>query len=131
MKLVIAGSRTFKNYQTLHEGVRQFTKRLKENGITIDTIVSGGAKGADELGERLAKQYSSKISLIVMKADWDKYGKRAGYLRNEQMLEIADAVIVFIENESKGSTHMAEISAKKGIPTSIITIGGGVVYRNV
>lgn len=77
MKLIVAGSREFDNYAVVERSIDQFI----ENYGSISEIVSGGARGADQLGERYAKKH--KIALRQFYPNWDLYGKSAGYRRNE------------------------------------------------
>jgi len=76
MRVIIAGSRTVKDYKTVCDAV-------EKSGFQISQVISGNAGGVDKLGERWAKD--KKVSLKVMPAEWLKYGKSAGYKRNEQM----------------------------------------------
>jgi predicted Rossmann fold nucleotide-binding protein DprA/Smf involved in DNA uptake len=109
MKLVIAGSRTVVNIQHLYNAI--LTLDLGDtvkNEVT--EIISGGANGADKLGEILATKLNK--TLTIMPAEWDKYGKAAGYRRNEDMAELGDAVLVLYDGISKGSKHMIELAKK-------------------
>ena len=106
MKVIVAGSRTIQDY-SLVESV------IKESKFDITVLVSGAAKGVDTLGEQFAKENHIKIKRFP--ADWSLHGKRAGYLRNIQMAEYADACILIIENQSKGSVMMKSISIEKGL----------------
>lgn len=112
MKVIIAGSRDFNDYNALCD----FCDNALQNQSNVE-IVSGTADGADKLGERYAseKQYSLK----QFPADWDKHGKSAGYKRNVQMAEYADALIVFWNGESKGTRHMINIANLNNLPTKI------------
>jgi len=103
MKIIIAGSRNFSDYQFLKDKMDNF---LKENNIARESleIVSGTARGADILGERYATD--NKIRLTKFPAKWNIYGKSAGFRRNEEMAEYADVSIVFCINNSAGSLHM-------------------------
>ena len=76
-------------------------------------IVSGGARGADKLGERYAAERG--YGLKIFPADWNRYGKRAGYLRNEQMAQYADVCICFWDGESRGTKHMIDLSNRCGL----------------
>jgi hypothetical protein len=87
MKLIIAGSRSITDYTI----VKRAINRLLINPTDINEIVSGTARGVDRLGERYAKEHGIKITKFP--ANWNKYGKRAGYLRNEQMAKYADVLI--------------------------------------
>ena len=51
-----------------------------------------------------------------MPADWDKYGKSAGFIRNKEMVDIADAAIIFWDGDSKGTKDTIERVQNKGIP---------------
>lgn len=103
MKVIIAGGRNFDDYDLLCKTVDYYLSR--QNDIEI---VSGTAKGADELGERYAEEKGYKIKRFV--ADWNYFGKGAGYIRNEEMAIYADALIVFWDGISKGSQHMMNIA---------------------
>lgn len=115
-KVIIAGSRGFSNYKLLKE---QCNKYLHEKRRTCNIIiVSGHARGADTLGERYAQDEG--FALEVYPAQWKKLGKQAGYRRNEQMAEVADALIAFWDGESKGTKHMIDIMNNKGLPTKVV-----------
>lgn len=115
-KVIIAGSRGFSNYKLLKE---QCNKYLREKRRTCNIIiVSGHARGADTLGERYAQDEG--FALEVYPAQWKKLGKQAGYRRNEQMAEVADALIAFWDGESKGTKHMIDIMNNKGLPTKVV-----------
>ena len=80
-------------------------------------IVSGKANGADSLGEKYAKLKGYKV--LEMPADWDKYGKSAGYIRNKEMAKIADGAIIFWDGKSKGSKHMIDLSNEYNLKIKI------------
>jgi len=117
VKLIIAGSREFTDYKLL-------TETLKAEGFstdTVDTVVSGCAHGADKLGEKWA--VAQGIPIARFPADWDSHGKRAGYVRNSEMAEYADACIVFWNGTSKGTKHMIDIAKrKKGMRVIVVTV---------
>lgn len=72
------------------------------------------------MGERYAKE--NGIDLAIFPAEWDKYGKRAGYLRNEQMADHADSLIAFWDGKSKGTKHMIDIAKRKKLFLNIILV---------
>jgi len=76
-------------------------------------IVSGTARGADEMGERFAKEKG--YALKQFPADWDTFGKSAGYRRNSQMADYADACVVFWDGKSRGTKHMIDLAEKTGL----------------
>ncbi len=101
MITIIAGSRTITNYAEL-------LLTIKCSGFKITQVVSGGARGVDKLGERYAHEH--KLTLNTFLANWDKYGKSAGYIRNKQMAEFAEAAIILWDGKSKGTTHMYNLA---------------------
>ena len=118
-KVIIAGSRGFSNYKLLKE---ECNKALREKKKTHNVIiVSGHARGADTLGEKYAAD--ENLDLEIYPADWKKFGKSAGFRRNEQMAEVADAVIAFWNGESHGTKHMIDIAEEKGLKTKVINYG--------
>lgn len=112
MKVIIAGGREFNNYELL----RDSCDKILANQTEVE-IVSGGARGADALGEKYAKEKNYPIKLFP--ADWS-LGKKAGYLRNQQMGDYADALIAFWDGQSKGTKHMIDIAKAKGLKLRII-----------
>ena len=106
MKVIIAGGRNFSNYNKLC----QVCKHMLQNQTEIE-IVSGTANGADKLGEKYAKE--NGYSIKYFPANWDEHGKSAGYKRNAQMAEYADALIAFWDGKSNGTKHM--INLAKGL----------------
>jgi hypothetical protein len=81
---------------------------IKEKGLNLREvkIVSGGADGADTLGEEFAKKY--KMKLCRKKANWNKYGRAAGPIRNKEMAVYAKGggCICFWDGESSGTANM-------------------------
>lgn len=107
--IVIAGGREFNDYKFLKERMNHLCRNLADKGIA-PVVISGKARGADSLGEQWAKEHGYEV--IAKPADWDKHGKSAGYKRNEEMALIADAVVCFWDNKSKGTKHMIELAKK-------------------
>ena len=106
MKTIIAGSRDFTDFSYLLSKIEEY-----ENEIT--EVVCGGARGADEQGRLWA--IGMGIPVKMFKADWDQYGKSAGYRRNAEMADYADFCICFWDGESRGTKHMATIAKNKGL----------------
>lgn len=114
MKIIIAGSRTYNDYSRLSEFCDQVISSMPETKITI---VSGCAKGADMLGERYASERGYEV--IKYPADWDKYGKSAGFLRNEEMAKVGHILIAFWDGQSKGTEHMINLGKKHNLKIEI------------
>jgi hypothetical protein len=111
MKVIIAGSRDFDDYNELC----MFCDHVLQNQTDIE-IVSGTAKGADQLGERYAIERGYKITRFP--ADWDK-GRSAGYIRNEEMAKYGDALIAFWNGMSKGTEHMINLAKQYNLKIRI------------
>lgn len=107
-KCIIAGGRDFNNYDWLKE----VCDKILANKENVE-IVSGAAYGADLLGEKYAKERGYKLKRFP--AQWEEHGKSAGYIRNTEMAEYADALIAFWDGQSKGTMHMINIAEEKGL----------------
>jgi hypothetical protein len=103
LKLVIAGSRTIKNYACLTETVDRVLKVDPDFIAKIEEVVSGTAIGPDQLGERWAQQ--NDIPIKRMPADWSK-GRGAGHIRNAEMAKYADIGIILWDGVSPGTRGM-------------------------
>lgn len=115
-RIVIAGSRNFDNYERLKSEMDTILRFYDvKNEITI---VSGGCRGADALGERYAKE--NGIPLEIIEADWDRYGAAAGPIRNEEMVKLSDAITCFWDGKSKGTKSLIELAKQYKKPLKII-----------
>lgn len=106
MNLGIVGSRSFGDYDLLKKEIL--------NLYSIDSIkciVSGGANGADKLAEKFADEY--KLEKKIFLPDWNKYGKKAGYIRNKQIVESSDKLIAFWDNKSPGTKITIDLAKNK------------------
>ena len=114
-RIVVAGCRDYNNYEQAKEYIDFCISNIrKENKIII---VSGGARGADALGERYAKENRFEIERYL--ADWDTYGKSAGPKRNEKMAQVSDYVICFWDGKSRGTKSMIEYAKKYKKPIRV------------
>ena len=116
MRIGIIGSRTFNNYDLLKEVMADYVYR--GSSLDCELVVSGGAKGADILGERWAKE--NGIPTLIFKPDWNKYGKRAGFIRNEDIIKNSDFVVAFWDEVSKGTQSSIDLAIKHDIPVRIV-----------
>lgn len=115
-RLVVCGCRDFSDYNLLSLEIDAYVKKL-DNAFSL-IIISGGASGADKLGEKYAKEHNLKVELYP--ALWDKYGKSAGVVRNREMADVSDGVIAFWDGESKGTKSMIESAREAGIPCKVV-----------
>ena len=91
LNVIVAGGRNYSDYKTVKAKLDDFRSTLKP-GREIN-IISGGAPGADSLGERYAKE--NNLDIRRFSADWNQHGKAAGPIRNEQMAAEGDVLISF------------------------------------
>lgn len=106
MKTIIAGGREIHDYDLVLEAI-------SDANIDITTVVSGGAKGVDSLGEQYAE--AMNIPLHIYKADWERHGRAAGPIRNRKMAENAEALIAIWDGKSRGTKNMIETAKKLGL----------------
>ena len=120
MKIIIAGSRDFDDYALLRKTMDSLRPKNVNVFKTFDdvTVISGGASGADTLGERWAR--ARELNVIRIPAKWHKYGKAAGPIRNEQMVKMADMLVAFWDTNSPGTFNIIETAKKYGVETRII-----------
>lgn len=104
VKLAIVGSRTFFDYKVLKKTLDDIST---EHGLNYVEIISGGAKGADSLGEMYAKEKG--IPTKIFPAEWKKYGKSAGFKRNVDIIKNCDVCVCFWNGESHGTKHDIEL----------------------
>lgn len=114
MEIIIAGGREFNNYALLEKSVREHFPNLGSN----DHIICGCARGADALGKQFG--IKNKIPVKEFPAQWDLYGKSAGYRRNEVMAQNATHLIAFWDGQSKGTLHMINIATNRKLGVVVI-----------
>ena len=107
MKLLIVGSRSITDFD--------LTPYISKN---INTIISGGASGVDTLAEQYADKY--RLSKMIIRPRYDLFGRVAPIKRNEQMVDMADAVLVIWDGHSKGSQYTIEFAKRKNKPITIV-----------
>lgn len=116
MKLAIIGGRGFSDYSRLASAVHSY---FTEDGVLrVREIISGGAIGADFLGAQFAREHGIKLTEHL--PDWDRYGKRAGFIRNELIVKDADVVLAFWDSLSKGTANSLSIAKRLKKDTVIV-----------
>lgn len=120
MRLAIIGGRDFSDYELLKQTLNDhfFCETMGSYGWMMDEIVSGGAKGGDQLGAQFAREENLKLTEFL--PDWDKHGKRAGFIRNEDIIKNSDFVCAFWSGLSKGTGNSLSIAKRLKKPTLII-----------
>lgn len=115
-RVIIAGSRSFSNYELLKEHCLSLLQEKRRTHRVI--IVSGHAHGADTMGERFAKEQGLTIELHPAK--WRALGKAAGMIRNAEMARASDALIAFWDGRSRGTAHMISFARRRGLEVSVV-----------
>lgn len=105
INLAIVGSRGLNDYNKFVVEIQKI--ELPKGEIRI---VSGGAKGIDTLAERYADEKNYKK--LIIKPEWDRYGKGAGIIRNREIINNADMVITFWDGKSRGTNHTIKRAKK-------------------
>ena len=113
MRTIVAGGREFNDYALLD---------LTLSRMNVTEVVSGTARGADKCGELWA--HNNNVPIHRCPARWKKYGKRAGFLRNEYMATQADVLVAFWDGKSKGTKHMIDTAGKQGLTTITVSYKG-------
>jgi YspA, cpYpsA-related SLOG family len=113
MKLIVAGSRTFTDYQRLCQVLAPDRHRITQ-------IFTGGARGAELLGYRWAWKHAIRHQLF--RADWERFGKSAGVRRNYQMAQAGDVLIAFWDGQSSDTAHMVQCMRQLGKPVVVIRV---------
>ena len=127
MKLIsicVVGSRDMTDYRILSQVLDGMHLWSPHN---VKQFVCGGARGADTLGERWAKQRG--YPTVSMPADWDQHGKAAGPIRNAEMAEITDVLVAFWDGHSRGTQHMLRHCHDRGILIYLYKLDGTLWWR--
>jgi len=106
MRVIIGGSRSISEPFALEDAIQQA-------GFPITSVITGDSKGVDSLVAAWAK--NQKIPITTMPVEWSKYGGRAEQIRNEQVVEIADACILIWDGFSQGTHQLREIVKRRGL----------------
>ena len=106
MRTIIAGSRSINNYATVCQAVQR-------SGFSVSRVLSGMAAGVDTLAIRYATE--NDLPLDPYPAQWSKWGRSAGYRRNAQMADNADALIAVWDGKSPGTRHMIQLAKARGL----------------
>src|SRR6266545_8028514 len=108
-RILVTGSREWTDFAAIVEALREWK-------APAAVLVEGGARGADRLAATIWRAWG--LTVEEHPADWDRYGRRAGYLRNREMIAAgADVCLAFILDNSRGATHCANAAETAGIPT--------------
>ena len=114
--LAIVGSRTYSEYSNFCVHIERWIK----TNHTIDVIVSGGAQGVDSLAKKYANDHNIPISIHY--ANWVKYGRSAGPIRNQLIVDDATHLVAFPDKRSVGTWDSVNKAKKKKIAVTIYRV---------
>lgn len=123
-RMIVAGGRNYSNQNIVNYYIDRVKDVCDSRGLNL-VIVCGMATGADTLGRNYA--ISNGLEVLEFPADWNRYGKSAGYIRNKEMGDVADSAIVFWDGRSKGSKLMIDIMHELKKPVVAISYEGKVL----
>lgn len=128
LRIIVAGGRDFKNYDLLSNIIMKYLEEMDDTGIVDNPkqikFVSGAARGADSLGEQFAYTWGYDVARFV--ANWDTYGKSAGYRRNAEMAKFASeegnigVLIAFWDGKSRGTKHMIDLAKRYALDVHVV-----------
>jgi len=110
MKIGVIGSRDYQYWEL----VLEFMDRLPTDTI----LVSGGARGVDTLAEVRANE--NGLQKLIYRANWQKQGRAAGFVRNEYIIENSEWVVAFWDGRSKGTEYSIRLADKSGKPLTVV-----------
>ena len=113
-RVIITGGRDFNDYELLSKTMKDYLASIEDDIC----VVCGQARGADTLGERYAKEHNHSIQYYP--ANWKRYGKAAGYIRNTEMANNADALVAFWDGQSLGTKHMIATAIQLGLSIHVV-----------
>jgi len=117
VKVIIAGSRTLENRAI---DIQYILSSLRMDWLSVTEVVSGTARGVDQIGEDWAKDWDIPVKRFP--ADWDKHGKAAGFIRNGEMADYADACIIIWDGKSNGTKDMMTRAIKQNLKLFVYTL---------
>jgi predicted Rossmann fold nucleotide-binding protein DprA/Smf involved in DNA uptake len=109
MKLLIAGSRSITDFD--------LSPYISDD---VDLVICGGAKGIDSLAEQYADE--KKLSKLVLRPCYKRYGRSAPLIRNRKMVDLADAVLVIWDGKSKGAKYTINYANKAEKPITLVSV---------
>lgn len=121
MRVIIAGTRSIEDYARVSSAVA-------DSEFVVDEVVSGAARGVDELGERWAQERG--LPVVQFPAQWEKHGKAAGPKRNARMARYADALIAVWDGESSGTRDMLRKAYRRGLCIHLVHAADGQTWTN-
>lgn len=120
MRILVCGDRHFNDYEYVRNKIVENCPKEYEDGSLV--VISGAARGVDTCAADFALVHN--LQLLEYPADWDKYGKAAGPIRNKQMLDEGkpDLVVAFLAEGSRGTANMIKQAEEAGVTVKVINV---------
>lgn len=115
-RIAIVGSRSYRSL----ERVAQYVRNLPQETV----VVSGGAHGVDATAEYAAR--CRHMQALIFLPNWRKYGRSAGMLRNQLIVDNADKLVAFWDGKSRGTRNSISLAQIRGIPIEVYSEDGGL-----
>lgn len=127
MRILITGSRNWDNESLVYRALRPYAG---EEDVFVTMVTGGCPTGADQMAADIGREFG--WNLETHPANWQKYGRRAGPIRNASMVNLgADVCLAFVRNRSRGSTGTIDMCLEMGIPTFVHRINDNEEGRGV
>ena len=117
MKVLACGSRGYPD-----DDVYTWWDEIFSDLAPVEVLVHGDCRGPDQVSGAWFDEKVPAAEVIAMPADWNRHGRAAGFIRNEQMLDQQkpDLVVAFWDGQSRGTAHTIAEAAKRGIPVRVL-----------
>jgi hypothetical protein len=123
MKILVTGDRNWTSYEVVRNTLVAIMEEFAVEGQPL-TLIHGAAKGADTIAGEIADGLDFKV--VPVPADWERYGKAAGPIRNLNMLDMLPELVLAFHNDlenSKGTRNCVEEAKKRDVPVLVISSG--------
>lgn len=120
-KVLVCGSRSITDAPWVYSQIEKYTQELiRSNPTNLNNpvLIEGEARGVDTIAKNYALEHNWSIEPYP--AEWDKYGKSAGYIRNDTMVKEADFVIVLWDGQSRGTKHDIDLCRRYNRPYVLV-----------
>lgn len=124
MRTIIAGTREIADKDLVFQQLDEYQATTDK---PISLVISGHARGIDKIGEEWGEFYGLPIERYP--AYWDLHGKKAGFLRNREMANVAEAAVLFWDGESRGTRSMLKLSLERSLHTVLYIVINGIVHH--
>lgn len=116
-RVIVAGSRDFVDQARLDAHLDALLERM-----SAPVIVSGGARGADTMGERYAmsRGWQRQVPFLRFPARWERFGNRAGMVRNQEMSRASTHLVAFWDGRSRGTAAMIDMARADGLAVRVV-----------